>query len=129
MIAELLRTGKDNAVTLDQLAEATGLSRRATMHRIAQERFEGAEIIGSNKGFCLPADNKERLEYIARLEHGIKARAATAKAIRRKLKGIEGQADIFRDMARDTFDSGIQEEQGSTAQDLYGVHRTENERL
>ena len=66
MIADYLRKGKENKISLDELKELTGISNTRQLRKAIQtERENGALIISSSKGgYYLPVNDKEIEDYI-----------------------------------------------------------------
>ena len=94
MIAELLRSGSQDAITGAELCAATGLSDRAMRNRVNRERKEGALILGNDRGYYLAASNSECAEYIARKEKGLRKQLATLKIIRDRSKVPDDQRSL-----------------------------------
>lgn len=73
-IADLLPTGKENAISTKDLLKITGLhSARELQHHIALERKAGAVICSSTTGgYFLPANQTETAEFCKSLENRAK---------------------------------------------------------
>lgn len=69
-ILDHIPTGKDNAISADDLASVQGCSKREIRHNIENLRREGVLICSSCKGigggYYLPLDSTETAEYFGR---------------------------------------------------------------
>ena len=68
-IYSFLRRGEKNAIPLQSLTFATGLSSRAVRSAIRRERLNGALILSGETGYYL-ADNAEEIENFVRSMQG-----------------------------------------------------------
>ena len=95
IIADLLGTGKGEAVPRSQLVEWTGMDPRAVTLTIERERREGTPILANTHGYFLPASREEAAECIGALHHRAKEIFRTAKAIEKAtLSTCEGQVQL-----------------------------------
>lgn len=95
MIAELLRKGKENAVTTKHLMAVCHFSSKSELQRqIAKERADGALIcsttVGSG-GYYLPKDRDEIQKFINSMNSRAKNILKSVTAAREYLNQIEGQ--------------------------------------
>ena len=66
MLLDYLRTGKDNAVSLDYLVEASGMSRRKVREEISRINTSGEEIIctdANGTGYYIASTLEEAQSY------------------------------------------------------------------
>ncbi len=93
-IADLLGTGRENAVTRRELETLTGLDGRSVRLLIERERRAGTPILAdSTNGYYLPATDDERAACVRSLRHRAREILLTAKAL--ELAGIDdGQIEI-----------------------------------
>ncbi len=92
MISEVLRTGKENALTMADLERKTGRNRRDIQKMIAEERAGGQLILSSTKGrggYFLPGNAGELREYVRSMEARARATFRACTAARRALKAME----------------------------------------
>ena len=95
MIAEILKTGKENAIKGAELAAVTGDDIRGLRRRVQKEREEGMMICSSAAGYYLPADREELAAYYKRYTVYAKRMLKTASAMKRQLDKIEGQEELI----------------------------------
>lgn len=81
-ITDLISTGEDNAVSLAELCQITGLESRALRLLIEAARRNGAVICSSVNGYFFPETLLELQEYVHR-------ERARSKSITRSLKAAE----------------------------------------
>ena len=93
-IADLLGTGRGNALTSRELERLTNLDGRSVRLLIERERRAGTPILAdSANGYFLPASDYERAECVRSLRHRAGEIMATARAL--ELAGIDdGQIEI-----------------------------------
>ena len=94
MIAELLQTGSENALTAADISETTGYSIRKIVRLVKDERAEGKIILSGSCGYYLPGSDSE----IRRFAESMKKRALSSFQARRSaaeaLKQTEGQLEL-----------------------------------
>lgn len=90
----LLPEGRENAVSMRELADRLGIDERALRAAILQAREAGEIIAGDSAGYYIPANKAELRRYYhaarKRCLSGLKA----LKAAHRKLAEIEGQQEM-----------------------------------
>ncbi len=70
LIASLLPSGSERAVSLRRLSEMAGLSERETRRAIQRERLAGVPICSDNlTGYYLAADDAEREQFVKSMRH------------------------------------------------------------
>lgn len=93
MIAEFLKTGKDNAVPSKVLAKKVGCgSVRDLRDLVAKERQRGAVILSTSRnggGYYLPADAEEVREFVRTLDARARHTFLALRSARKYLKEIE----------------------------------------
>lgn len=98
MVKELLRKGKRNAITTDELMRACRLDhRRDLTMQIARERAAGAIICSTTSGqggYYLPENKEEVVEFINSMSNRAKNTFKAVTAARKYLKQIEGQISL-----------------------------------
>lgn len=85
-IANALRAGEENAVSLSNMCRISGLDNRSTRLCIEDMRRKGAVICSSSKGYYLPSGLCDLRRYV-RTEH------ARANSIKTTLRAAE---DLLR---------------------------------
>lgn len=65
-ICNALRTGENNAVSLAEMCNISGLDNRSTRLVIEDLRRHGTVICSSDKGYFYPADISELRKYVRR---------------------------------------------------------------
>ena len=81
-IADLLGTGRGNALTSRELERLTNLDGRSVRLLIERERRAGTPILAdSANGYFLPASDYERAECVRSLRHRAGEIMATARAL------------------------------------------------
>jgi len=103
MVAELLSTGRENAMSTQMLCAALGLrSRRELVKIVSQERAAGEVICSSaSGGYYLPKDATEIRDFIHTVRNRGVNTLAALKSARRALSQIEGQQELFDEQERD----------------------------
>ncbi len=98
MIFELLKEGRENALSPDYLKTAAGLqSEREVRRQVEEERREGKVILssmGRGGGYYKPANTEEVREFIRVFEARAKGTLFTLNSARRYLEEIEGQGKL-----------------------------------
>lgn len=95
-VADILGTGKQNAITGATLADRLGCSPRELAAAIERERRAGVPICASQSrpmGFYLAADENELAEYCQQVKSRAVNLFKTRQALVRVLKEIEQQKD------------------------------------
>lgn len=100
MIYELLRNGKQNAVSTEQLMLLTGVNDVRTLRNaVANERKKGALILSSNSGgYYLPGNLEEVKEYITTEDKKIRSLMAALEPARKCLRNIQITGQISMDI-------------------------------
>lgn len=84
LISSLLPCGANQAVSLQRLAELTGLSMREVRRAIQRERLRGAPICSNNlTGYYLAADDSERAAFCQSMRHRARQILKAAQAVER----------------------------------------------
>lgn len=98
MVKELLKIGKENATSTENLLAKSGLtSKRALQKMIAKERNAGAVILSSySGGYYLPGCPAEVAEFVRAEDKKARSTMQALKSARMYLKQIqpEGQIEI-----------------------------------
>ncbi|MCQ2507592.1 MAG: hypothetical protein MJ097_02245 [Dorea sp.] len=95
-VADLLGTGKENAMTTAELLELTGFqTARALQNQIAKERKEVVICSGSGRGYWLPANREEIEEFNNNMTSRAVKIFESSKCARDALGIATGQVDIF----------------------------------
>lgn len=82
LISDYLRQGRENAVSLQELRQWTGIDGRIIRRRIATERLLGIPILADNQtGYYLPATEEERKRCVRSMKHRAKEIYKAAQAI------------------------------------------------
>ena len=91
MIAELLKEGKQNRTSLQELMALTGFTDiRKFRKQLSTERKQGAIILSSPEGgYWLPSDRKEVEHYVATMSKEAKSIFYMLKPARQYLKDTE----------------------------------------
>lgn len=93
-ILDFIRKGRDKAISLENLASATGLKPRMARQLVREKRLEGYIIASDSSGYYIPSDPVELNGYIRHTEKWAKSILATLKNARRKLKEAPGQESM-----------------------------------
>ena len=81
-IADLLLSGRENAIPRRQLEKLTGLDGRSVRLLIEQERLSGTQILSDNSsGYFLAADPTEAQQFVHSMRHRARAVLRVARAI------------------------------------------------
>lgn len=91
MIAELLKEGKQNRTSLEELMSLTGFTDiRAFRKQLSDERKQGAIILSSSEGgYYAPSSRKEVEEYVKMKSKEAKSIFYMLKPARKYLKETE----------------------------------------
>lgn len=82
LISDYLKEGRENAVSLQELRQWTGIDGRIIRRRIATERLLGIPILADNQtGYYLPATEEERKRCVRSMKHRAKEIYKAAQAI------------------------------------------------
>ena len=79
-------TGRDNAITMSDLAAAVNLPERAVRREILEARLRGELIVSNEQGYFLSADPEELREYVIKRKAYIKT---ASQALRPFVKAIQ----------------------------------------
>ena len=94
MIYEMLSRGENNARTARELAQLTGIDRRAVSLLVERERREGRPICAScdskQPGYYIAADREEMARYCDSLRHREREIAKTRRACARTMDTLPG---------------------------------------
>lgn len=95
-ITNYIRTGKENAITREQLCSLTGLPDRAVRKLIELARMEGAIIVnqGDGKGYYISEDEQDIRRQICTNHSRAMAILRQQSILRHKLREIEGAAQM-----------------------------------
>ena len=101
--SQILRTGKENAIPSQELAQMLGFSdTRALRADIAKSRQEGQVIISSTSGgYYLPANLKEVADFVRSLEARAKNTFAAIQSARQALEALPGQLEMLNVLEED----------------------------
>lgn len=80
-IADLLGTGRESAVTRQELERLTNLDGRSVRLLIERERREGVPILSGHNGYFLPGSEAEKAACVRSLRHRAGEIFATARAV------------------------------------------------
>lgn len=80
-IADLLGTGRENALTRRELERLTNLDGRSVRLLIERERREGVPILSGHNGYFLPGSEAEKAACVRSLRHRAGEIFATARAV------------------------------------------------
>ena len=94
MIAELLKTGAENAINCSTLMEQTGHEKRTIYSLIERERDQGILICADTNGFYLPANQDEIDAFYHRYTAKSLKMLHTVRHFKRAAAQIEGQQTI-----------------------------------
>ena len=95
-IAEIIPTGRQNAVSVKSLMISTGWTERAVRAAVSRERISGALILSNrqNGGYYLPANRNELREFLRSNEAQVFSTLKMLRAAREQLKVLEGQLSL-----------------------------------
>jgi len=95
-IVDLLKTGKENAISTKELLRLSGCKNTRTLQeRIAEERSAGTIICsGSGAGYWLPKNRKEIEDFCKTMEKRAKNIFNATRSARKVLELPEGQQHI-----------------------------------
>ena len=98
MVSELLKKGKENAMTTKELMEIFHLSsKRELTTQVARERAAGVIICSKTSGkggYYLPKDREEIVEFIDSMGNRAKNTFKTLKFAREYLRQVDGQIEL-----------------------------------
>ena len=80
--------GRDNAISMRDLARSFGEDQRQIRHRIERARVDGNIIAGTDSGIFIPSTEAELREYVARTQARINTSILTLKPARELLGGL-----------------------------------------
>ena len=89
MIKELLKTGRDNAITGKELAQLLGLDGRTITALVEKERLSGVPICAAcdgRQGYYLAENMIELQDYIGRLSHRATKMLNISRALKETLR-------------------------------------------
>lgn len=102
-IATLLPSGEDRAVTLSELAERMGVSRREVEHAVQAARLAGEPIVTSQRGCWLSTDPDEVARAAESLNSRVVNQYRTVRAMRataRRMRAVDvHQETLFGEAA------------------------------
>lgn len=78
-ISDFILTGKDQAISLSDLAAVVSIPEREVKKEILQARLSGELILSGERGYYLPSDPDELREYVIKRKAYIKT---ASKALR-----------------------------------------------
>ena len=81
LIASLLPSGSERAVSLRRLSEMAGLSERETRRAIQRERLRGAPICELGRGYFLAANEDERRRWVRSMRGRARQILCAARAV------------------------------------------------
>ena len=87
-IADFISEGKDQAISLEELARATGLPERAVKREVLNDRIAGELIISGNNGYYIATDEADIREYVITKKAYIKTAAEALRPFVKALKGV-----------------------------------------
>ncbi len=95
IVAALLKPGKENAITAQDLAAMMGLSEARTISQlIYNERINGAPICACSRGYYLPETPEEFGKYLSGFTRRFISTKKTLDALKRTQRIVEGQTEI-----------------------------------
>lgn len=86
-VSDFLLTGKNNGISMTDLAHITNVPERIIRKEILQARIAGELIVSGDKGYYLAADEEELREYIISRKAAIKTSSKALQPFIRKLNG------------------------------------------
>ena len=73
-ISNFISTGECNAISMQELCKLLSCGTTCIKNLIREERKQGVKICSSHKGYYLPADDLELLEYVNRTQSDAEGR-------------------------------------------------------
>lgn len=96
-ISDYLPTGRENAITADEIKNRTGLKRRAVTKSIQRERLAGKPICATNDihnpGYYLADNPAEVQRYIDSLDRRVREIRKTRSAMQKTKHRMENKAE------------------------------------
>lgn len=96
-ISDYLPTGRENAITADEIKTRTGLKRRDITRSIQRERLAGKPICATNDshnpGYFLTDDPAELQRYITSLDRRVREIRKTRSAMQKTMHRIESETE------------------------------------
>lgn len=89
-IYNLIPTGQENAIHLDNIAKSLGVSPRYAKKLVRDARMEGLAICSGDCGYWIASNEEEQELFIKRLRKQGYERLKTAKAVNNTLKDNKG---------------------------------------
>lgn len=86
-ISDFLLTGKDNGISMTDLAHIANVPERIIRKEILQARIAGELIVSGDQGYYLAADDDEVREYVISRKAAIKTSSKALQPFIRKLNG------------------------------------------
>ena len=96
-LLSLIPAGRENAVSMQQLADTLGLDKRAVRAAVMRARESGEIIAGDAAGYYIPSDTGELRRYYFMARKRSISGLNALKAARRKLRELEGQLSLGED--------------------------------
>ena len=92
-ILDYIPSGRDNAISREQLCRVTGLNDRAVRNLIKRARENGAPILSTSHGagYWVSDDLEEIKPYLREMEHRCKSLSRTVQSLRRDVAQREGK--------------------------------------
>ena len=88
-ITDFLSVGEDQAISLPDLAAATGMKERSVMQEILNERLSGELIVSSDSGYFLPSCTEEIRTYVIKRKAALKTISAALRPFIKAIKGSD----------------------------------------
>lgn len=63
-ISEFISEGREQAISLEQLARATGLTERAVKREVLNDRLSGSLIVSGPSGYYIATDIEDIREFV-----------------------------------------------------------------
>lgn len=86
-LSEFLGVGESQAISLEQLALATGLPERSVKAEVLRARINGELILSSDSGYFLPADDSDIRRYVASRRSYLRTAGAALQPFIKALRG------------------------------------------
>ena len=95
LISDLLQTGAENGLTIQDLVKLTGQDERSIRRQIQVERKAGQLILSNCKdGYFLPASEDEVRRFIRSMSQRAREIATVSRAAENVLAGMAGQEKL-----------------------------------
>lgn len=100
-ISELLKPGRENAISQAALCSITGLSASEVKRQVQRERLDGRLICSGKQGYWIAGNDGEMKDFIRQQESQAIKRQESLNAFRQAMRRINGQME-FSDWCKET---------------------------